>query len=153
MWVVSQKSCDTSISDTHLTVFIQAVFSLTAVGMYPSLGIWLLFKRYSSGLVLYFVLGTDTGRSIRLPSVAVVTKCKSICSVIPSSCSGPSLLSLGERAFLKCWWGALHGPCTTRGQVRVFLAPSDPKNDSCETGMSTALYQVLRECLGDWKEN
>lgn len=78
MWVVSQKSHDTAISDTDLTVLIQAVFSLIAVGIHPNLGIWLLFKRFSLGLVFYFVLGTDTGRSIRLPGVAVVTKCKSI---------------------------------------------------------------------------
>lgn len=67
MWVVSQKSYDRANSDTDLTVLIEAVFSLTAAGMCPSLGIWLLFKIFSSGLIFYFVLGTDTGRSLRLP--------------------------------------------------------------------------------------
>lgn len=70
-WVVSQESCD-----TDLTVLIQ---SLTEAGVCPNPGIWLLFKRFSLGLVFYFVLGTDTGRSVRLPSVTVVNRCKSIC--------------------------------------------------------------------------
>lgn len=78
MWVVSPKSCDTAIRP-DLAVLIQAVFSLTAVGIYPNPGIWLLFKRFSLGLVFYFVLGTDTGRSVRFPGVTVVSRCKSIC--------------------------------------------------------------------------
>lgn len=78
MWVVSPKSCDAAIRP-DLAVLIQAVFSLTATGIYPNPGIWLLFKSFSLGLVFYFVLGTDTGRYVRLPSVTVANRCKSIC--------------------------------------------------------------------------
>lgn len=75
---VSQKSCDTAIRP-DLAVLIQAVFSLTLVGIYPNPGIWLLFKRFSLGLVFCFVLGTDTGRFARLRGVTVVNRYKSIC--------------------------------------------------------------------------
>lgn len=84
MWVVSQKSCDTAIRP-DLAVLNQAVFSLTVAGVYPNPGIWLLFKRFPVRLVFYFVLGTDTGRSVRLPSVTVFSRCKAFVgfSVVP----------------------------------------------------------------------
>lgn len=66
------------VIQTYYTVLIQAMFSLNAVGTCPNLGIWLLFKRFFLGLAFYFLLGTDAGRSIRFPGVAVVTKCKNI---------------------------------------------------------------------------